>query len=183
MQRKFKKEGLLSLFPRSEVQGGGTEMITIEIGYIPEEEVVVEAWTGMIVTGIAEGTEIIVAEVGVAVTLLKSIEVGDEMAMMMTEAIEADQLIVPLQDEVAVHVEVFHQGGVLHLVVHLVQGVIVQRSAALMNVHQSLAVQHLLRLFLLIMALLRKNQLRHEPAENWSSDLLQMNSSRGHLMM
>lgn len=60
----------------------GIEMITIEIGHIPEE-VVVEAWIGMIVTGPVGGTEIIAAEVGVAAILLKNIEVGGEAAMMM----------------------------------------------------------------------------------------------------
>lgn len=72
-------------------------MITTEI---PEEEVVVEAWIGMIVTGIVEGTEITAGGVGVAVIVLNTIEVGGETVTMIEEAIGADQLKVPLRDEV-----------------------------------------------------------------------------------
>lgn len=167
MLRKFKKEGFWSQSPSSEALGGGIEMI-IEIGIIPEEEVVVEAWIGMAVTGTVEGTKIIVAEVGVAVILLKGIEVGGETVMMMKEVIGADQLRVPLQDEVQVRVGVFHHAGVLHLVVHLVQGVVVQRSAALMNLQPTLVLQHLLRLSLhvgelvVLVAPHLENQLRNE---------------------
>lgn len=145
MQRKFRKEGLWSLLPRSKAQEGGIKMITTEI---PEEEVVVEAWIGMIVTGIVEGTEITAGGVGVAVIVLNTIEVGGETVTMIEEAIGADQLKVPLRDEVRVRIEVFHHVGVLHLVVHLVLGVVAQRSAASMNVHQFLIVWLLPRQFL-----------------------------------
>lgn len=149
-------------------------MITTEI---PEEEVVVEAWIGMIVTGIVEETEITAGGVGVAVIVLNTTEVGGETVTMIEEAIGADQLkgchdllalrpvtllnlllsfdifffwhvAVPLRDEVRVRIEVYHHVGVLHLVVHLVLGVVAQRSTALMNEHQFLIVWLLLRRFL-----------------------------------
>ena len=61
----------------------GTVM-TIEIG-ITGEEAAVEVWIGMIVTGIAGGTEIIVAVAGAAaaVTVLITKRAGEEAVMMM----------------------------------------------------------------------------------------------------
>lgn len=117
-------------------------MIMVEIG-ITTGEAAVEAWIGMVVTGIVEGTEIIVVGVGVAVIVLITIEAGAEIAMTMADAIVVDQLTVPLQDEVQFRVEVPPHAGVLRLVV-LVQGVILQRSATLMSV------LHLLRQVLLV---------------------------------
>lgn len=57
-------------------------MIT-EIG-ITGEEVAVEVWTGMNVTGIVEGTETIVGEAGAAVRALFTQEAVEEDAMMMS---------------------------------------------------------------------------------------------------
>lgn len=51
---------------------------------ITGEEVAVEVWTGMNVTGIVEGTETIVGEAGAAVTALITPEAVEEGAMMMS---------------------------------------------------------------------------------------------------
>ena len=68
----------------------GTVM-TIEIG-ITGEEAAVEVWIGMIVTGIAGGTEIIVAVAGAAaaVTVLITTGAGEEAVMMMSAEAEAE---------------------------------------------------------------------------------------------
>ena len=68
----------------------GTVM-TIEIG-ITGEEAAVEVWIGMIVTGIAGGTEIIVAVAGAAaaVTVLITKRAGEEAVMMMSTEAEAE---------------------------------------------------------------------------------------------
>lgn len=127
---------------------------------ITEEEVVAEAWIGMIVIDTVVEIEILTIEAGVAVTALITIEAVVEIDMMMKGDIGAGQLKVPLlQDEVTVcdgvsrHAEVFLHIGVLHLVralhlaVHLGQGVQVLRIAALVDVLLVLAVRHLLRMF------------------------------------
>lgn len=131
-------------------------------------EVGVEAWIGMIVIviDIEEGTEIIVVEVGVVVTVLIIVKVEAEIVMKMTEAIVVDLLTVPRQDEVQVHEEVslpLHAGVVLLVV--LAQGVGLQKSATSMKV---------LRLFPLVVVELKvlvvpdfKNLLRSEVGTNW----------------
>ena len=70
----------------------GTVM-TIEIG-ITGEEAAVEVWIGMIVIGIAGGTEIIVAVAGAAaaVTVLITKRAGEEAVMMMSAEAEAEAI-------------------------------------------------------------------------------------------
>lgn len=106
MPRGLTKVGLAS---RSQSQATGQEVavlgegtvMTTEIG-ITREEAAVEVWIGMIVTGIAGGTEIIVAVAGAAaaVTVLITTGAGEEAVMMMSAKAEAkaevDLWIVPL---------------------------------------------------------------------------------------
>ena len=68
----------------------GTVM-TIEIG-ITGEEAAVEVWIGMIMTGIAGGTEIIITVAGAAaaVTVLITKRAGEEAVMMMSAEAEAE---------------------------------------------------------------------------------------------
>lgn len=108
MPRGLTKVGLAN---RSQSQATGQEVavlgegtvMTTEIG-ITREEAAVEVWIGMIVTGIAGGTEIIVAVAGAAaaVTVLITTGAGEEAVMMMSAEAEAeakaevDLWIVPL---------------------------------------------------------------------------------------
>lgn len=106
MPRGLTKVGLAN---RSQSQATGQEVavlgegtvMTTEIG-ITREEAAVEVWIGMIVTGIAGGTEIIVAVAGAAaaVTVLITTGAGEEATMMMSAEAEAkaevDLWIVPL---------------------------------------------------------------------------------------
>lgn len=106
MPRGLTKVGLAN---RSQSQATGQEVavlgegtvMTTEIG-ITREEAAVEVWIGMIVTGIAGGTEIIVAVAGAAaaVTVLITTGAGEEAVMMMSAKAEAkaevDLWIVPL---------------------------------------------------------------------------------------
>lgn len=63
----------------------------IEIGTIGGE-VAVQAWMGMIMTGIVGGTEIIVTEAEAGVPVLTTLEAEAEADMMMIAEVLVDQL-------------------------------------------------------------------------------------------
>lgn len=136
MPRGLTKVGLAN---RSQSQATGQEVavlgegtvMTTEIG-ITREEAAVEVWIGMIVTGIAGGTEIIVAVAGAtaAVTVLITTGAGEEAVMMMSAEAEAkaevDLWIVPLLlGVVLLLAEVLPHIGLHLLVVEVLIGIVV----------------------------------------------------------
>uniref|UniRef100_A0A2P2MIG2 Uncharacterized protein n=1 Tax=Rhizophora mucronata TaxID=61149 RepID=A0A2P2MIG2_RHIMU len=100
MLRGFIKDGSLNQYQErgtgqeAAVLGEGTEMITTEIG-TTGGGVVAEAWRGMTVIDIMEGTEIIIEGAG-AVVPAPTTKAGVEAVMMMNDVVAANQLIAAL---------------------------------------------------------------------------------------
>lgn len=125
MLRRFTKGGLSNPHQSQSQDTGqeaavlreGTEMTT-KIG-ITGEEATVEVWIGMIVTGIAGRTKIIVAGAGAVVPVLITTGVGEEAVTMMSAEVgveaEVDLWIVPPLLGVALVLAEVHPLVGLHL--------------------------------------------------------------------
>uniref|UniRef100_A0A2P2MII0 Serine/arginine-rich splicing factor SC35 n=2 Tax=Rhizophora mucronata TaxID=61149 RepID=A0A2P2MII0_RHIMU len=161
MLRGFIKDGSLNQYQErgtgqeAAVLGGGTEMITTEIG-TTRREAVAEAWTGMTAIDIVERTGTIIEGAGAAVPALTT-KVGVEAVMMMNDIVVADQLIAALLFGVA---QVLR--GVLPHGKLLFQGVKVPLDVAMMDglllkvLHRMVSLLHLVAHHLEIQMLMSK---------------------------